>query len=435
MSGTLQSYERKDIYVEDTASKEMYYQEYLPATQVNYNQQSSQIKVQMDDKHLYVLPSQSYIKITGTLTKSDGGLWADTDNVTLINNALMYLFSACEYRLNGNSLEIVREPGRLTSMMGYLKYNENFQRGYGLNQLWQKDSSNTAAIATNTGFAIRQGHIIINSTPKGSFSFCVPMSHIFGFCEDYDKVITSYSHELILTRAGDNDAIFRGVVAPVDTAGKVTINYVGWYMPVLTPSLVVESGLVEQQAKNEPLTLAYRSREGVSYNVPQNSTNFSWPIVVDSGKGAPRYVLIAFQTDKLNTQTSNPALFDNVNVQSLNVQFNGMQVPRKDYDLNFAAQDYSRAFHDAATFPQYYYGMSELAGQAGVNMVDFKSLFTVYAFDCSNQPSVPDSTPVTTKLVAQFRSAIPANTLVYAVLITDTKFQITANGPNVTKAI
>ena len=45
---------------------------------------------------------------------------------------------------------------------------------------------------------------------KGSFSFCVPLSHIFGFCEDYDKVMYGLTHTLSLYRRNDDFAIHRG---------------------------------------------------------------------------------------------------------------------------------------------------------------------------------------------------------------------------------
>ena len=48
---------------------------------------------------------------------------------------------------------------------------------------------------------------------KGTFSFRIPMKHIFGFCEDYGKIVYGLQHNLTLVRKTDDDAIFRGVAA------------------------------------------------------------------------------------------------------------------------------------------------------------------------------------------------------------------------------
>ena len=70
-------------------------------------------------------------------------------------------------------------------MMGLLKYLDDFSKS---NQLWYKDTS-TQANAQNVGWNARKLYVINNPNPKGTFSFRVPLKHIFGFREDYDKVV------------------------------------------------------------------------------------------------------------------------------------------------------------------------------------------------------------------------------------------------------
>ena len=54
------------------------------------------------------------------------------------------------------------------------------------------------------------------------------MKHLFGFCEDYDKVVYGLKHGLILTRNSDENAIFRA--HGVDS-GKITLRKISWFMP------------------------------------------------------------------------------------------------------------------------------------------------------------------------------------------------------------
>jgi len=100
-----------------------------------------------------------------------------------------------------------------------LKYPDDFSRAQGLNQLWKKDTATTASVADNTGFDARQAYLIASPTAKGTFSFRVPLKHIFGFCEDHDKIV--YINTLKLIRKSDDDVIFRANAAD---AGKVTID-------------------------------------------------------------------------------------------------------------------------------------------------------------------------------------------------------------------
>ena len=93
-------------------------------------------------------------------------------------------------------------------MLGLLKYPNDFALAQGLNQLWTKDTVATTVLADNTGFAIRQAYVIRKPPAKGTFSFAVPLKHIFGFCEDYDKVIYGMKQTLTLVRKSDDDAIY-----------------------------------------------------------------------------------------------------------------------------------------------------------------------------------------------------------------------------------
>ena len=106
-------------------------------------------------------------------------------------------------------------------MRGLLKYPDGFSKCQGLNQLWYKDTATTALKTDNNGFAARHAYFIQSPTIKGTFSFRIPTKHIFGFCEDYDKIVYGLKHNLTLVRKTDDDAIFR--LAAVG-AGKVSLD-------------------------------------------------------------------------------------------------------------------------------------------------------------------------------------------------------------------
>ena len=74
----------------------------------------------------------------------------------------------------------------------------------------------------------RHVYLIQIPTVKGTFSFRISLRYIFGFCEDYDKIVCGLKHSLTLVRKTDDDAIVRGEVA---ATGEVNLDKISWFMP------------------------------------------------------------------------------------------------------------------------------------------------------------------------------------------------------------
>ena len=145
---------------------------------------------------MFTHPSESYFVFDGKLVKTaDDAAYANEDVISLTNNGLMHLFSNIKYQLSGQEIESVFHHGQATTMLGLFKYpGDEFQISVGLNQFWFKDRGATAHLQNNTGFEVRQQYIIQKPNPNGTFSFRVPLKHIFGFCDYYDKVVYGFKH-------------------------------------------------------------------------------------------------------------------------------------------------------------------------------------------------------------------------------------------------
>ena len=128
-----------------------------------------EIKIIIEQQDLFTHPSESYIMFEGELLKADGTRYADADVVTLTNNGIMHLFSQISYHLSNQEIETIYNPGQTTTMLGLLKYPDDFSRSHGHNQLWAWDTATTADLAADSGFALRQSYIIKNLTRKEVF--------------------------------------------------------------------------------------------------------------------------------------------------------------------------------------------------------------------------------------------------------------------------
>ncbi len=184
---TEQIFNIKEKIGEDKSIESFQYHKYDPETGVDLNQ-SGEIYIDINHPSKYYYPAKAYLTIEGQLRKQDGTAFANADLISLQHNALPYLFSYMSYSLGGKQVESVYHPGQSSTLFGMLTLPDDFSRSGGLNMCWYKDGSENASITDNIGFKVRHG-IILASNPKGTFSFSIPLSHIFGFCDDYTKAI------------------------------------------------------------------------------------------------------------------------------------------------------------------------------------------------------------------------------------------------------
>ena len=180
----------------------------------------------------------------------------------------MHLFRDIRYELSGQEIEKINFQGQATTMLGLLKYPDDFSKSKGLNQLWYKDTT-TQANAQNVGWNVRKLYIINNSDPKGTFSFRIPLKHLFGFCEDYDKIVYGLKHGLILTRNTDENAIFRA--NGVDP-GKITLSKISWFMPDVVPADKDKMELYKIIEGKATISVGYRMIQCTNASIPQSTS-------------------------------------------------------------------------------------------------------------------------------------------------------------------
>ena len=170
----------------DESIEEYEYHEYELITGTSLNN-GGDIRISIESQDVFTHPTESNLIIEGRLTKADGTLYANADEIARTNNAIMHLFSRIEYHLSNQLIESLNYPGQATTILGLLKYLDDFSKAQGLNQLWYKDTATTPAKTDNNGFAARHAYLIQSPAVKGTFSFRDPMKHIFDFFEDCDK--------------------------------------------------------------------------------------------------------------------------------------------------------------------------------------------------------------------------------------------------------
>ena len=403
---------------------------YEPIAGTNLNSSGQDIRLTIETQDIFTHPSESYLIIEGSLLKGDNNRYGNNDLITLTNNGIMYLFKRIRYDLSGQEIENIMNLGQATTMLGLLKYPDDFSKSKGLNQLWYKDTAETADDDANNGFKIRREYIIKHDS-RGDFSFRIPLKHIFGFCEDYDKVVYGLKHNLTLTRNDDNDAIFKtdaqagGQDVVVD--GKVVLKRITWFMPHVTPADKEKMELYKIIERKEKIPVGYRMIQCDSASIPQ-STDFSWRLSVKSSPEVPRFIIVGFQTNKIGRQITNPAIFNNVRVSNIYVMLNSMRYPATDYNISFLNQKYSRVYGDAAEFRAKFYNMDELISNPNITPSDYKTMYPLFLFDVSKQSEKLKYSTTDIQIKMHFNLNVPPNTQAYAVIISDRLINFQSDG-------
>ena len=430
----------EDIPVDDSIY-DYEYKEYNPIVGTDLNRGSIVLTIESQD--IYTHPAESFLVIEGELRRRaravDGAVqyYANDAVVTLINNAMMYLFSDVRFHLASHEIEVLQNPGHATTILGLLKYPDDFNKSFGMNQLWVKDENTGAAEirpaqdAFNNGFVIRRDYIITSPNTNGKFSFKIPLKHFLGFCEDYKKILYGMQQKLTLTRTNDNNAIFRTGA----DEGEVYLERIRWFMPHVIPSDAYRLQLDKIIEKKEKIPVGYRMLQCDSSQVPATSTNFTWRLGVKSSPDIPRFIIVGFQTDKNNSQAFNPAIFDNLNVRNIYVTLNAKRYPDTDYDNDFTENHFSRLYGDAALFRKKFYNMDELVSNCGINPQEYKTIYPLFVFDVTKQSEKFKTSVSDIHIKASFGNNPGINTMAYAVIISDRLFHFVSDGSKITNIV
>jgi hypothetical protein len=99
-----------------------------------------------------------------------------------------------------------------------------------------------------------------------------------------------------------------------------------------------------------------------------------------------------------------------------------------DYNQSFAKQQFSRAYGDAASFRARFYNMDELVSNPNITPSDYKTLYPLFVFNVSKQSERLKTSVTDIQIKAQFGHNVPANTQVFAVVISDRMLTFQSDG-------
>ena len=415
--------------VEDTsiARKQVHY--FLPDNGVQYNT-AGNISLNIYNSDDFYFPADSYLEITGNLyKKGTTTAFAAADVMGFSNYGQLNLFTLARYNMNGSPIESVSEPGVVATMLGVSLLPNDYRLG--LEEGYYPDTAATVTDLTgNKGWIERRALIWDGG---GKFQILVPLSRVFGFAEDYKKVIYGMNHSIVLTRGThcNNALTTRPTKAAPDpyTAleGEVVLNSIRWVIPRVDPSDVAKYQLQKQIQNHILLDCGFRMREYQSASVEQ-STHWTWRIGVRSSPEKPRFILISFQTDLRDSQEKNNSVFSHCSVTNMNLTLNSDRYPLNDFTSDFDTNTVSNLYWEFMNFRREYYGIDNRISSISVCPLRYKTLYPIYCFDVTRQSERLKTSVTDICLSCTFKAKVPANTVAHAVIISDRRIKFQSSG-------
>lgn len=354
----------------------------------NSTKNSDEIRIPIQQQDVYTLPHKSFLIIEGKILKSDG---KSDETTKFINNCMAFLFDEIRYELCGTEIDRVKNVGITSTMKNLLTCTPG-----DVNWLH------------NAGWNCKTFETMEQSS---SFSFCVPLKLLLGFAEDFKKILLNVKQELVLIRAStDKNALFQHT--PELHESKVDITKIVWKMPYVRVEDEIKLSLLKIVDGNQNLLLPFRRWQIHEYPSLPSSTFQTWTVKASTMLEKPRYVIVGFQTGRKDQIGKNSANFDFCDLENVKLYLNSKYYPYDNINGNK-----SLLYDLYARFQSSYYVDQD--DQPCVDKNTFLSKTPLYVIDCSKQLDSLKTGSLDIRVELQTKTAIPANTTAYCLIIHD----------------
>lgn len=353
---------------------------------------NDEIRIPIQQQDLYVLPSESFLYVEGSINITEPPPAGFPGAIVKDTNVVAFLFDEIRYELDGVEIDRCRNPGITTTLKNYVCLS--------------KEKSERLSAA---GW-------ILESTDMGeNFNYCIPLSMLLGFCEDYKRIVINARHELILIRSRIDLNAIGGETDNLKP--KVNFRKIQWKIPHVTLEELTKLSILRILESGRALNMSFRSWDLYEYPLLQQTTKHSWTVKASSYMEKPRYVIFALQTNRKNKLTTKMTRFDNCLLTNVRLYLNSEMYPYDDMNLDFNLNKNTILYDLYAKFGKSYYNDDN--NNPLLNIDDFRKYGPFVAIDCSRQNDTLKSASVDVKIDFECKENIPPDTTAYCLIIHD----------------
>ena len=121
-------------------------------------------------------------------------------------------------------------------------------------------------------------------------------------------------------------------------------------------------------------------------------------------------------------------MFNHCSLTNIYILLNNIRYPAIDFNVDFTKNEYENFYKNLADFRQRFYGIDYLASNIAVDPITFKDLFPIFVFDVSKQSERLQQGVVDITVEMSFGVNVAAETIAYALLISDRKLKFQSDG-------
>lgn len=211
----------------------------------------------------------------------------------------------------------------------------------------------------------------------------IPLSRIFGFHKDIQKVFFGHEHSIRLTKNQITDIFHSNANGTVTGTHVPILTYLSaeLWIPSLKPSLKVEKMISNQIANNSQAKISWEACYHQQISLVANTIP-TMEIQITRKRPFKLIFFLQNQTD-VNSYQGNPCRFINGGITSCRLEINGRSFPELQYEGSFTAG----SDIDITRFYNAYLECTgkrlDLESSCVVNYNNFSNLFTMFCFNLS----------------------------------------------------
>lgn len=319
------------------------------------------VRLVLQNMDQVVLPCESYLVFSVEYEgESPEGEAYEAGAHLLQNNFMPFMFEEIRYELNGQVIDKIRNPGHTTSLKNFMSMSQS-ESMRSAHMGWYYDNEGAHP-------AINQVEVIL------------PLKKLFGFCEDYKKVIINAKHELVLVRSNsDRNAV---KLPAANAKYDIQIKKIQWKMPVVEASELNKIALLKVLDKKKDITISFRTWQLFEQpQMPANADHYTWQVKTSLVTEKPRYIIFAMQHNKKEHLDRDASSFDNCNLACVKAYLNSVAYPSEDFRFDFT-KNWAQVYEAYSNFQRIYYGREEAAPLLSMNEFAKQGLVFI---DCTRQ--------------------------------------------------
>jgi hypothetical protein len=396
--------------------------------------------------------------------------------------------------LGGQQVEYFQNCGITTTIHNILTRPKDFQA---LEIMWYPDEKSALSDLTNQGYAKRwyytthPNNFNNRTIPPGpnigayNFGCAIPLSHIFNFCQDYNKVIYGMQHRIELQRRSDSYALYcsqfgsqnyvesgdpylSSIMAQGTNNYTINLTKFRWAMPVVDPSLAMKEQLGKIIKDKTECNVPFLNKRFEAPNsLLANQSSFSWKLQLTGGYEKPRFIAVAFQATQRNVtvaavaavaaghgatysgpgvvanngyppiaavaanttaqpgqQSYNDSVFDALDINNANASLNGKKYPYADTQTSIISNTQEKWYKFYKDFRNYYSGTN--CDDTAMDYIQFLQN-PIYVFDVSKQEEKTKTATVDVTLQFYFNTNPTVAYNAYAIVYFDALYKLTGD--------